>query len=341
MPFTIPDAWPLERESQLAASWGQTPSLANAWTNSRRVLADLQQRLTAAKIDGAISIVAVAGSLGRLESAVVSDVDTLIVATESIAAQAGVQATPMRERGSIEQAIHAIGYTPPKPGGVFAEPASAAEILAAADVGKLDESVLTYGKRIHFLLEAQPVWGCAAHEELVTKIVQRWGQSPSNEIPWWVYLQNDILRYWRALQIDYQWRHREDPARFWRRHAKLHFSRRTAAAGLIFLLGAATTQHNGADWLAAALRLTPLERVAAACAAGDAKLAPAFLTLYDSTHSQLADGDFLRQLDSNAGGASGLRSLRHSADTVTRMLANLIASRPRFARPEYWDRLIF
>lgn len=319
-PLVPPANQPFKRSGEFVAG---RASLNEAWRNSASILVALKKRCEAEFSGGPISCIAVAGSLGRMESLLASDVDAVIVAADN--------AAPADCRTAVhtfEQIVAETGYTPPKPGGVFSDAAFAAEIVAENAVGKLDEPVVQYGKRMHLLLEAQPIFGLAEHEQLIARVLRRWCQTSSAHAPWWAYLQNDIVRYWRALQIDYQWRHIDSPERFRLRNLKLHLSRRTAIAGLLFILGAATLRPEPLNWLASALRWTPVERVYHCMHCANESLADEFLQAYSQGHAAL-----------NASNTDEPQLFRATA-SIASTLARFIAARPGWACEEFWNRLV-
>lgn len=333
--FIPPTDFPYQRACPVAEILGSSNQLAAAWEKSAADLQKLNSHCESNFSVDSLLCICVAGSLGRMESLLVSDIDYIVVVADETSCETRHQVID-----SFNEAVVDLGYAPPKIGGVFANAATTEEIVATGEVGKLNESIATYGKRIHLLLEAQPVFGFENHARLIDKILRRWGRAASPETAWWLYLQNDIVRYWRALQIDYQWRHIDSPARHRLRNLKLYHSRLTAIAGLLFVLGAATLQNEPLDYLSAMLRLTSWERVVRLIEQSDSSLAKDFVVAYNSGHAILQDGDFRTARNDDHTLQLKGDSLRESCESLTEFLASFIARRPAWASKEFWNRLI-
>ena len=75
-------------------------------------------------------------------------------------------------------------------------------------------------------------------------------------------MMNDLMRYFRALCVNYQWDFENDPIKWPIRNVKLRHSRLIMYSGLLFLLGEASKERvDKVTWLRERLRLTPLERL--------------------------------------------------------------------------------
>jgi hypothetical protein len=167
---------------------------------------------------------------------------------------------------SVWLSLAAVGLSRPKPNGIFATPTTQSQLCRPSDVGKVDEEMTVFGKRIQLLLDAQPLYEEAAFRSLQASILTRYGQDDAlrHDDGCWTYLQRDLIRYFQSMAIHCQGRDR-DQAGAWRlRNLKLQHSRRLMAAGLLFMLGECTTRSSdSSNWLLSQLSLTPLERVAA------------------------------------------------------------------------------
>lgn len=215
-----------------------------------------------------IRCVAAAGSVGRMEASTQSDADLIIVLRDDVDPQSS------EGKGIYEQvwaALEGAGFGDseesrldrPNPQGVFAEPCTTKQLIGP-DVGSASEPRSVTAKRLLLLLESQPILGEPEYGKLMQEIVSRYAadyvaSDPRKE---WTFLLNDLIKYFRALCVHYQWEFKHDNSRWPLRNLKLRHSRLIMYGGLLSLLGEASTQRREkVDWLHSRLCLTPLERI--------------------------------------------------------------------------------
>ena len=246
-----------------AADLQQFPALAAARTWSCAVLG----RLRAALVDlgrhfAEVATVAVSGSLGRLEAGPHSDADLIVVLHTAMPAERCAALMHF-----LWDALARIGLPRPGPTGIYAMPATAADLCSTTTVGRIEEDLPTFGKRIQLLLDAQPVYGFGACTEIQTEIVRRYltGLVQKDSPEALDYLLNDLQRYGRSLRIRNQWNFSTAKGGWYTRSLKQEHSRVVLYAGLLLLLGQCSKQPSDQEgWLLARLPLTPLERIAVA-----------------------------------------------------------------------------
>jgi hypothetical protein len=238
------------------------PALARAWKWSwerlirmRACLADLPRRAPG------VAVVAVSGSLGRLEAGPLSDGDLIVVLSDDVASEldrtAGVTA--------VWDALAPLNLPRPQATGIFATAVTRAELCDPTSRGRVVEDCALFGKRIQLLLDTQPVHGPDAYAGLVRAVIERYaaGFVAHDSTKEWIYLLNDLVRYFRSLCLEAQWNFSQQGGGWYIKSLKLRHSRVAMYAGLLFLLGECSREKNDkVGWLMARLHSTPLERIA-------------------------------------------------------------------------------
>jgi hypothetical protein len=277
--WAVPEAVRLERYPALAAAWERSRLLL---ARARACLADLPRRAPE------VVAVAASGSLGRMEAGPHSDGDLIVVVADDV--------PPGAARGAalaaVWDALAPVGLPPPKRTGIFATATTRAELCDPASIGRVADDVATFGKHFQLLLDTQPVHGAEAYTALVRNLIERYATGfvapdPGKE---WVYLLNDLVRYFRSLCLESQWDFAPRGGGWYVRSLKLRHSRVVIYAGLLFLLGECSKEKcDKVGWLAARLGRTPLERLAGVYAAnGDAHFGRV-ATAYERYLARMAD----------------------------------------------------
>jgi len=334
---------PIARDWRLPIDAAAYPALRSAWTRSRDRMLAIRDALSAAHLPDAIESVSLAGSLARMEATEFSDCDTIVV---------------LREQGDAEglysqvwAPLQSLGLARPKPGGIYAAPIRHAQLFAARP-GLVTEDLQTYGLRLQLLLEAQPVYGDDAFHALRRKLVDRFAGEflaldPRKEFTW---LLNEVVRYFRSLWVKYQWEHLDEFSRWRLKQLKARHSRLLLFAGMLCLLGEASrVEGDKADWLAAHLALTPMERIAFAYErSGD----PHFQRIAGCSEvflSALSDAEVRSALHETEAGDHPLarernasyQRLKANSDALRSELVRFVLDRRNDWSPRFFERLIF
>lgn len=217
--------------------------------------------------------VVVYGSLARHEFTDKSDVDwTLLVD--------GIAHPEHQDRADrIRARLTGMGLDQPAPGGPFGNLTFSHDLIHR--IGGDDDTNRNTTQRLLLLLESAPIGNPAAYHRVVQNVLQRYvGEdivSPGDSayrVP--RFLQNDVVRYWRTMAVDFAHKRRMRGPEGWAlRNAKLRLSRKLMyAAGLLscfycdaqFRSRPRTHPLHEAqqveDYLAGLVRTKPLDMVA-------------------------------------------------------------------------------
>ncbi len=239
------------------------PTLAFAHDYTLDLIQRMEQAL-APLADGAngVTCAIASGSIGRLEAMGHSDCDLMVIVDADTADD------PRRSRAAMDAvwtALEPLRIPLPKSTGIYSVPASQAQICDHDSLGRVADDKNIFGKRMQFLLDARPVFGRPAYEDLIDGLLQRYAAGfleydPRKE---WVCLLNDILRYFRSYCAWHQYDLSFDPIDSWFvRNAKLRNSRLLMFAALILLLGECSKEREDKiGWMRERLHLTPLQRL--------------------------------------------------------------------------------
>lgn len=208
---------------------------------------------------------AAAGSLGRLEAGPASDFDSLFIIADPGSEAAPHDTVVAEAIGTVFDRARECGLAVPKADGIFRTATTPSALVDPAALGSLDETPATFGRRMQLLLDARPVFGKTAFNQLQTQVLE-WYCSPARALPAeapWDYLQGDLVRYAHAYRNWQTFRLARSAHDSWAlRQAKLRVVRYVTWMGLFLLIVEARARGvQGQDWLLSQLALSPLERI--------------------------------------------------------------------------------
>ncbi len=239
------------------------PTLTYAYRWSNDMMEQMKKcLLPLAETAPDVSIAAVSGSLGRLEGMAHSDCDLIVVVNDEAIHEPARCQYAMQ---SVWDALEPLGMPLPKSTGIYVTPASHSQICDHDTLGMIADDKNIFGKRIQLLLDTKPVYGEENYQELVRGVLERYaaGFLIHDQKKEWVYLLNDLIRYFRSYCAWHQFDLTNDPIDSWHmRNTKLRNSRIPMFAALIFLLGECSKEKKDKiSWLHEHLSLTPLQRI--------------------------------------------------------------------------------
>lgn len=328
-------------------------ALSANWTGSSNTLSEIRQILKNANLDAAVKTVAVAGSLGRMEASERSDCDLIIVLSDDIALKddnGNRTEQSMSYYHAVWTALESLSLEKPKPTGVFAKPTNEHELLSS--MGDASEGMEVFGKRLLLLLESQPVLASESYEKLIDAIVHRYarGYVEQDSTKEWTFLLNDLIRYFRAICVNYQWSFDNETEKWPLRNIKLRHSRLVMYGGLLFLLGEASKiRQDKVMWLRSRLAMTPLERMAWVYESNQDWSFHRVAGLYDVFLSRISDAGTRQSLNVDPGDpAYGNRfdnppyaALKANSDALMAEFIRFVFARRGAWSERFFEYLIF
>lgn len=240
-------------------------------------------------------IVGVNGSVARREETAGSDVDLFVLTLSGDTAAAKEAQVEYRER------LVARGIKMPAHGGVFENPLRTTQLTAT--IGGEDDTNTYITRRMLYLLEGEWVANKDGFDRLRSELVARYVAEDLDEQKIVRFFLNDVIRYWRTICVDFEYKTADATKPRAIRLVKLRLSRM-----LLYVAGiAAARQTVGRDAaakrerLAELLALPPLERLGEIH--GLDKMAPV-QALYATFLSALNSEDIRSKLE--LPGAEGL-----------------------------------
>nr|WP_233061612.1 nucleotidyltransferase domain-containing protein [Parvularcula mediterranea] len=169
-------------------------------------------------------IVGVNGSYARREVTSGSDVDLFFLYTD----ENEQKATELQNQ--YREALTAAKYEMPALGGVFSKPLSALKMRER--IGGLEDRNIDITRRMLMLLEGEWIFNKKAFEEARCELLKQYIPPTLREEQICLFLLNDIIRYWRTICVDFEFKTQKDGKAKEIRLIKLRFSRM-----LLFLAG--------------------------------------------------------------------------------------------------------
>ena len=219
------------------------------------------------------------GSFGRREASSHSDLDFFLI--ERVAG-----AATTKEIEAVRSVIHNCGIKMPSTDGAFNSHIELCTDMAKK-IGGFDDKTEKLTRRLLFLLEGDWLFNKNLFDECFEKLIQQYVRDTITEHQLCRFLLNDLIRYYRTICVDFEYKTYEDGKAWGDRNIKLQFSRKLLYFSGVLVV-AETVQHRWEikrEILRKYLRLTPTERVREICGAQSEKA----LAIYD---------DFLEQLSS-------------------------------------------
>jgi len=233
------------------------PALKGNWDFSCSKLSNLNERLNE-KIKSTDVAIVVAGSYGRLDACVESDLDYMILTEKPNGGTAEI-------KGQLIEIATEIGIPMPNATGVFSEVIPITEMIERT--GSKDDSIASLAQRMLLLMESRPIYNEQLYRDVVARILRKYLafviENTSKEA---LFFLNDIIRYFRTICVNYEFNFWKEEDKWVMRNVKLRHSRIVMYAGLLLLVlnSSKHTEDDDDKWayLSTRIELSPLEKIA-------------------------------------------------------------------------------
>ena len=205
----------------------------------------------------------VAGSLGRLETGEISDLDVFLFADAPNKPPEQKTLTRIEEIQILSEIIQVnseLNLPPFSSDGEYFKIHEVSKLLAGTGTAT-DDSENLFTTRLLLLLESKCLTNDDLYKSAAKKIVEMYirdGTGRKDYRP--LFLLNDILRYWRTICLNYE-RTRHDPSKpWWKKNLNLKFSRKLTVFSTVLAI---LIEHvDTFEKFALFTGMTPMERLA-------------------------------------------------------------------------------
>ena len=143
-------------------------------------------------------ILGVNGSIARREATSGSDVDLFVLSVDEDIAAA------TKTHDSYRDALRAKGVKMPASGGVLEAPLQKSELHSK--IGGDDDTNTYITRRMLYLLEGEWIFNQSGFEKLREDLIQRYVTDDLEERKICRFLLNDVIRYWRTICVDFEFK---------------------------------------------------------------------------------------------------------------------------------------
>lgn len=294
-------------------------AIERAKTFSESRIEKLRARL--ADVVPSDDVVLTCGSYARREASDASDLDFFIITQ-----QPSTDNLPWVEKAKA--AISKVVLIEPAAGGAFANVEMKDSMLL--NIGGENDSNQKITRRMLFLLEGEWLFNASGLRSVRCQIIERYVGSSMTDHQLALFLLNDIIRYYRTIAVDYEFKtgEGETPKPWGIRNIKLVFSRKLLYASGLFSVAmtADRSREKKVAILERLFELPVIDRLIEIC--GQPRMAPV-LKSYDHFLAKFEDSEVRNRL-------SGLRwdqrddpvfrELKNEGHNFTRELLKLFES---------------
>lgn len=236
-------------------------ALKTAHYFSKATIDTIRARIRAQPPGTAVHTLAIAGSLARMEASDQSDLDLIISLHPPGEGEDRPDPNPImvwRDKLCAD-----LELDPPNKNGVFQHPICRSHMATIA--GRSGEPYEDVAKRILFLLESEWLYNQDNYDTLLLEIIDAYSEDVRRDPRKnFVFLLNDVVRFFRSLCVNYQFNKADTEDGKWPiRNVKLRHSRVLMYFSMVASIGALSRQHSEQkiDALKELIRMEPLRRL--------------------------------------------------------------------------------
>lgn len=258
---------------------------------SEKKLAELRSSLV--DIVPASEVVVTCGSYARREASRSSDIDFFIITDAELSSFAEENADSVAWVDSVRTAVGKIVPIEPAGGGAFSQFESRHAMLH--NIGGSADSNEKFTRRMLFLLEGEWLFNADKFKKIRRQILERYISDKITDHQLTLFLLNDIIRYYRTIAVDYEFKAFEGDKPWAIRNIKLIFSRKLLYVSGLFSVGlTADLRHDlKIERLEALFEMPALDRMREIC--GEARMVDV-IACYNRFLDRLADEEYRKNL---------------------------------------------
>ncbi len=290
--------YPRHRHCHIPHFQTAAPTLYKQWQFSKTTLQRIANCVAGLDQNNpGIVCLALAGSYGRMDAAVVSDLDLIVIVEDDVIGNSEQQTLCINQ---VWKTLAPLGIEKPASFGIFMQPVSPAQLCDPNALGNLDYPRHVFGLRIQLLLDAQPIFMESRYRKLTNELL-RWYVTAGDMHPLQTpsrYLVSDLIRYYRSYCVWHQFAHWRTSQESWAlRQVKINHSRLISFTALLnSLCTAGESSEDLIRHISADLQLTPLERLHDAFSVSDCDEFSQLLNHYDRMLASLINAELRTSL---------------------------------------------
>lgn len=256
------------------------------------------------EFSGTGAVLAVTGSLARMEVTGGSDFDAYVITNQQ-------KRSDEAGKELWEKASKLANLKSPSQIGSFGSEKISTVDNIVENIGGLQDDTEKLSQRVALILESKFVGDRNISDDLMTKIINRYISENITNHQLGMFMLNDIIRYYRTICVDFEYKTEEQGKPWGIRNIKLVYSRKLVYfAGVIMCAELAQkSAREKREFCRSFIDMTPIERILSIL--GDDAIKP--LELYDDFLKALSNERIRSEL------ASVSSSQRGDCDTFVRL----------------------